>query len=126
MKLYQVEVGVLLNESDEEYESYNVAYDEKDGYYNENLWFCKTYEEAKESALEYVENGVEKTYAIISNINEVDEQEYDINEYGNIIDKETGYDFDSEFVDYSLESVVKSYKKENGKIVEDFVKVKGK
>ena len=123
MKVYQVEVGVLLNEHDKEYGSYNIVYDEKYGYYNENLWFCKTYDEAKETALRYVNNGVEKTYAIISYINDFDEQDFEINEYGNIIDKETGYDLDSEFTNYNLDYVVKSYKKENGKIVEDFVKV---
>ena len=126
MKVYQVEVGVLLNENDEEYGSYNIAYDEKYGYYNENLWFCKTYDLAKETALRYVNKGVEKTYAIISDIGEVNDDDFNINEYGNIIDKETGYDLDNEFTNYNLDCVVKAYKKENGIVVEDFVNCKEK
>lgn len=125
MKVYQVEVGVLLNENDEEYGSYNIAYDEKYGYYNENLWFCKTYEEAKESALKYVKSGVERTYGVISEI-DIDNEDVYISLNGNIIDKDSGYDLDSEFCDYSLDLVVKSYAKMEKGIIEDFIDLGGK
>lgn len=124
MKVYQVEVGVLLNENNEDYESYNIVYDKKYGYYNENIWFCKTLEKAKESALEYVKNGVEKTYGVISEI-DIDNENVYISLNGNIIDKDSGYDLDSEFCDYSLDLVVKSYAKMEKEIIEDFIDLGG-
>lgn len=120
MKVYQVEVGVLLNETDEEYSNYNIVYDKKYGYYNENVWFCKTFESAKDSALIYVNKGVEKTYAIISEIESFDETEHDI-ECGVIVDNIERNDISCEFVSFSQDYVVKSFKKESGKIVEDFI-----
>ena len=127
MKVYQVEVGVLLNENDEKTElyNYNIVFDKKYGYYNENLWFCKTLEKAKESALKYVKSGVEKTYGIISEI-DIDNEDVYISLNGNIIDKDSGYDLDSEFCDYSLDLVVKSYAKMEKGIVEDFIDLGGK
>lgn len=116
MEIYQVEVGVLLDETDEEFESYNGVFDNKWGYYNENLWFCYDLDDAKESALNYAKNGVEKTYAIISKINGFDKNEYKI-ESGNVIYKDGEMDCSEEFTDYSLEAVVHSYCKIKNEIL---------
>jgi len=67
--LIGIEVGVLLDSSDEEFDAYsinnpNLPY----GFYDENQYVEKesSLEKARKEVLSYVENGVEGTYGIIS------------------------------------------------------------
>ena len=107
-KVYQVEVGVLLDKTDPEYQSYNTAFGGKYSYYNENIWFTFSKKEALKTAKEYVDKGVDGTYGIISYVGQCG-KEYKI-ENGNIVDEE-GYDCSNEFTDWSEESVIKMYAK---------------
>ena len=118
--IYQVEVGILLQKKHPEYECYKVAFVNTNSYYNENIWFCETLEDAKESGLNYVKNGVERTYAIISKISDFDDEEHEIIN-GNVCYKEDGMDCSGEFTDYTLDAVVYSYCKIKG-IINNFIK----
>ena len=122
--IYQVEVGVLLKKDHPEYECYKTAFDRTYSYYNEGIWFCETLEEAKKSALDYVNAGVERTYAVISEINDFDDQEYEIIN-GTICYKVCYKNYEEEcseeFTDYSLEVVIYSACKLNNTTTVDFI-----
>lgn len=146
--VYKVEVGVLLDKDNEEYDFY-LYYDKKHSYYEENSVLFLDYNMALEYAKEYVDNGVNGTYSIISKL------EYDSRDiYGNgkeLEDEEMGYVMNDinyilggGYVEdigifngvYELDNVIYSlYKvrdkknpyfrgKGNGKIIENFVKTK--
>ena len=146
--VYKVEVGVLLDKDNEEYDFY-LYYDKKHSYYEENSVLFLDYNIALEYAKQYVDNGVNGTYSIISKL------EYDSRDiYGNgeeLEDEEMGYVMNDinyilggGYVEdigifngvYELDNVIYSlYKvrdkknpyfrgKGNGKIIENFVKTK--
>ena len=109
---YQFEVGVLLDKDDPEYECYNEVWDYKNGYYNENWGFTKKYDEALEFIDNYVKNGNNNTYGIISFI-KVTEEEFNsiYNGSSEIID-----------MDYDLGNVICSkYKNKDNEIIENFI-----
>ena len=117
-KLYQYEVGVLLDEDDDEYEAYSEVWDKKHGYYNEDWGVELDLDSAKKLVKDYVSRGVLNTYGIISEIflsdEELDYVKDNIEENGYF--ETSGYD-----MDYSLDNVIYSvYKSDNG-IVENFV-----
>lgn len=76
IKLYKVEVGVLLKKEHPDYESYTQAYDKRHAYYDENVVFFRNKKNAKEYLKNYVFFGVVGTYGILS------ELVYDQNEIG--------------------------------------------
>ena len=117
-KIYQVEVGILLNKDDEEFWSYNNTFDKQWGYYDENIWFTTSKQLAKRSALQYVKNGVQNTYAIISEVGELPEDMFIYN--GNIVDHDYD-DYDCDFISEDLEDTIESYAKLNNKIVKNFL-----
>lgn len=144
--LYKVEVGVLLDKDNTDYECYNSVYDKKNAYYDENVVFELDYMRALEYAKYYVDNGVNGTYAIISklkynskqlyggcNDEEIDIVSYDLNNIlgGHFLENYIDL-FDSEL--YSLDNIIYSlYKvkdkdhpyrleKGNGQIIENFIK----
>ncbi len=111
---YQFEVGVLLNKDDEEYEYYNQVWDYNNGYYNENWGFTKKYDEALQFIDNYVKNGSNNTYGIISCI-KVDKEEFNsiYNGSSEIID-----------MDYDLSNVICSkYKNKDNEIIENFIDI---
>lgn len=144
--IYKVEVGVLLDKDNSEYDLY-LYYDKKHSYYEENSVLFLDYNRAVEYAKNYVDNGVNGTYSIISKI-KYDSQEI----YGKkATDTEMGYVMNDinyilgggyvedigMFNDlYSINNVIYSlYKvrdeknpyymgKGNGEIIENFVKTK--
>ena len=65
--IYIVEVGVLMNEDEEEFEDYliNGFYDDKWGFYDENRLAFFDYDEAQKYAFDYVSKGVCGTYGIV-------------------------------------------------------------
>ncbi len=117
-KLYQYEVGVLLDEDNDEYEAYSEVWDKKHGYYNEDWGVELDLDSAKKLVKDYVSRGVLNTYGIISEIFLSDEELDDVKD--NI--EENGYFETSDYdMDYSLDNVIYSvYKSDNG-IVENFV-----
>ena len=117
-KVYQYEVGILLDEDDDEYDSYNEVWDKQHGFYNEDWGVELDLESAKEYVQSYVNDGVVNTYAIISEIIVSDEELEDIKE--NI--DENGYVETSDFdMDYSIDNVIYSLYKSNNGIVENFL-----
>lgn len=68
IKLYKVEVGVLLKKDHPDYESYSQAYDKQHGYYDENVAFFRNKKNAKEYLKNYVFFGVVGTYGILSEL----------------------------------------------------------
>jgi len=68
IKLYKVEVGVLLKKDHPDYESYAVAYDKKNAYYNENEIFFLDKKTAKEYLKNYVFFEVVGTYGILTEL----------------------------------------------------------
>lgn len=146
LNVYKVEVGVFLDKDNDEYEEYKNVYDKKHSYYEENSVLFLDYNKAVDYAKNYVDNGVNGTYAIISKL------KYDSEEiYGGRTQLEIDYamaDINSiiggGYVEdigmfnglYSLDNVIYSlYKvrneenpyfmgKGNGEIIENFVKTK--
>lgn len=133
MKLYRLEVGVLIDESNEDYTWYNTVYDHKHGYYDEDSYFSFHAEELKEVAKKYVKNGVDNTYGVIT------EFDFELADLGN--DVEYAYSIVKEVIEtwyiedwvgllqclgdkdiYDVERVVYSLCKRDEIIIEDFVK----
>lgn len=146
--VYKVEVGVLLDKDNSEYDLY-LYYDKKHSYYEENSVLFLDYNMAVEYARNYVDNGVNGTYSIISKLEydskeiytkgkelEDEEMDYVMNDINYILGG--GYVEDIGMFNglYSIDNVIYSlYKvrdeknpyfmgKGNGKIIENFVKTK--
>ena len=115
-EVYQIEVGILLEKDDPEYECYNKVWDYKHGYYNEDWGFYKKIEEAKNYITNYVKDGCKNTYGIISKIS-VPKEAYDICEEDTVwVD-----------MDYDLGNVIYNvYKNNKDEIVENFIENKKK
>lgn len=112
-KVYQVEVGVLLDKDDPEYECYSQVWDHSNGFFDEDNMVCKTIKEAKEFLNYYIKNGVTHTYGIIS--------ELDINEEEYKVMKEQIEELCYE-MDYDVKCVIYSaYKNDKDEIIENFV-----
>lgn len=106
-----LEVGVLLTKDHEEFDFYSMPYDHEYGYYDENQIAYKGEDliEAIKYAREYVNAGVNMTYAIITNQGIVN---YD----------EPWDDSRIEGFTYNTEDVIFSIAKINNEIIEDFIK----
>lgn len=113
INVISLDVGVLLTADDDydEYEIYSQIYDREYGYYDEYIrgYQEKDLEEAIQYAREYVADGVDMTYAIITNQGKIN--------YANKFDEN-----DIEGFTYNAEDVIFSVAKIYGIIVEDFVK----
>ena len=105
-----LDVGVLLTELDDEFNSYNGVYDHEYGYYDEDQIAYKGEDliEAIKYAREYVANGVDMTYAVITNQGIVN---YD----------EPWDDGNIEGFTYNHEDVIFSVAKINNEIKEFFI-----
>lgn len=91
MNKVSIDVGVLLDKSHPLYENYSHVYDQAYGYMDEDQYETD-FEAAVKDAKEYVMSGVDNTYAIIH---------------------EQGY--------YDTANVLYSVRKQNGKIIENFI-----
>ena len=105
-EIIMLEVGILLDKDHEEFEQYSDVYDGKYGYYDESQEFkyASELERAKEEARRYVEDGVEGTYAIITNqgVSDVKPERIEVGEW----------------ISYSVELVLFSLAKIGGEIKE--------
>lgn len=109
IRAYLIDEGILLTEENKEFELYATVYDKKYGYYDEGQYYVKNRTEAIKEARKYVEDGVENTYAIVSNTTLPED-----------------FDFDEDCVEceeYILDNVIYSIAKLNGKIIENFLEL---
>ncbi len=90
---YKLEVGVLLDKQDDQFEAYNMVYDHEYGYYDEDVTRNMTLKNAIAEAKDYVLAGNNDTYGIVT-------------------------DGDS----YDASDVVFSAMKRDGVLIENFVK----
>lgn len=96
IKLYKVEVGVLLDETHPDYESYAYVYDKKHAYYDENVAFFTNKRNAIRYLNHYVADGVVNTYGVLSELDYIPEEIYgdgwkELAEYDLKGVKENGY-----------------------------------
>ncbi len=105
---YLVEVGVLLSKDSPEYNFY-LSYDKKNSFYDEGQYYERDFEKAKREALDYVENGVDNTYAVISET--FMPLDIDVTDDDVCVEGET----------YDASDVVYSLKKTEEGLVENFV-----
>ena len=112
MTVYILDIGILIPLDDSGAESYSHMYDNKYGYYDECQQYCTSLEDVVEAGRNYVTNGVENTYVVISvstntfegmNIPEIEESPVE-NEH------------------FHLADVKYSFAKINNKVVKDFIK----
>lgn len=112
-KFYFVEIGILWeNEETPDTTNPYVVYDGQYGYYDEDQYFVKNFNRAKEEITKYVEDGVNSTYGIISEV---------IGNFDDIISAEGIPNLGQ----YNHNAVVYSLRKENNKIIENFIKKEG-
>ena len=109
MKVYLCDTGILLSPEDPEFKIYANVYDKKHGFYDEDMTCFPDIKKAITYAKEYVKNGVDNTYAVVS------EQDNTSGEtLADFIEK-----FDVDEFDYDIENVVFSARKTDGKIEEN-------
>lgn len=106
-KAYLIDVGILLDPSDKEIDAYNTVYDKKHGYYDENQYYKANLQQAIREANDYVNAGVDQTYAIVS--------ETMVPNYSKLTDTPV------ENESYNIENVVYSVAKLNGQVVPNFI-----
>ena len=114
---YLVEVGILLPETTkdtnpDEYAFYASAYDKQHAYYDENQYYEKSKDKAIRDVKKYVEDGVDRTYGVVSEI---------------MLSDDIDLDNDETYVegeDYDKKDIVFSTVKLNGKFNENFIQTK--
>lgn len=111
MFVYNCDVGVLLSSDDEEYEFYSCVYDKKHGFYDENQIAFLDKDEAIAYAKQYVEEGVDGTYAVVTDQGDIYRGDVEDFDDGDI------YNFS-----YKLEDVEFSCCKKDDKVEENFLK----
>jgi len=71
-EIFRLDAGILLDKNDPEFECYNNVYTKEFGFYDEWQSLYLDYGEAKKDADDYIKDGVNKTYAVISSDGEYD------------------------------------------------------
>lgn len=107
MKVFLLDEGVLLSSESDYFDCYNMVYDKKWGYHDEGQCYIKDKETAINDAINYVEKGVEKTYAVITSTIIDDSADLD--------------DCPVEDEDYDVNDIIFSVAKINGEIVFGFI-----
>ena len=112
MVVYILDVGILIPLDDSGAEPYSHVYNNKYGYYDECQQYCTSLEDAVEAGRNYVINGVENTYAVVSaSTNTFEGMSIPEIEESPVEDER-----------FSLADVKCSFAKINDKVVEDFIK----
>ncbi len=109
--IYLVDVGVLIHKGEHEFEDYSGVYNHQYGFYDEDQWYVRSEQEAIQIAKEYVNDGVENTYAVVSQEAIDDDFDEDLEE------------LEPSYHEYIMDSVIYSAAKMDSKIVEHFLKV---
>lgn len=105
---YFVENGVLILKGEPEFEQYNHVYNHEYGFYDEDQYYVKDKDEAVKQAASYVESGVNRTYAIVSQTTLPDDFDFEDQTLGN--------------ENYDKEGIIYSIAKMDDKIIKDFLK----
>lgn len=117
--MYLIDLGLLLDENDDEFESYATCYDKKWGYYDDCQYMvtAEKLNETIEKEKECFDCDFKKmNYMVVTDQGLWDLEEEDLDE------NEIMIDFDISCVYYDKECVVYSLTKdENGKIIENFI-----
>lgn len=119
MKVYFIEVGVLIKNHEEEFEKYNIVYDHLYGYYDEDQYWSKDINEAKREVVKYVSRGIEGTYGLIKEYDiepfqgwrKMKVPDYDVDNIIFSVRKEHNL-FDYDFIDTHINSLYEAYKKD--------------
>ena len=117
--VYLVDMGVLIKEGEDEFESYNSVYDKKYGYYDDNQYYSNdNLEKIKTLCREWLEDCKDgNPYAIIS-LTQISDYVVDaLYKEGGDLD-----DLPVEDESYDVGSIVYSIARIDDKIVEDFIK----
>lgn len=112
-ELFILEVGVLLQPDNEEFDCYNITgfYENVYGFYDENVCVFLDYDKAKKYAGFYVKEGVDNTYAYIRN------ETYNLDEEDlKNIEDSLSYDIDYNFTE---KDVIYFIRKENNNIIKE-------
>lgn len=114
--IFQLEVGVLLKEDNKDYNAYNEVFGGLHSYFNENNIYFLDETKAKEYGKNYVKNGVDRTYYILSKL---EQEEVPTSELKGIEDYG-----DSNYLNayYGEDCVIASEVKVEGKHMFDFTK----
>lgn len=107
MKAFLLDKGILLTREDKEFENYNIVYDKKYGYYDEDQYYVQIQDDAIKQAKQYVIKGNENVYAIVSETVLNDD-----------IDLENACVENEEYI---TNNIIYSIAKINGKVVENFI-----
>lgn len=107
MKVFLLDEGVLLSSESDYFDCYNMVYDKKWGYHDEGQCYIKDKETAINDAINYVKEGVEKTYAVITSTIIDDSADLD--------------DCPVEDENYDVNDIIFSVAKINGEIVFGFI-----
>ena len=110
-KIYYIECGILLDKDDKEFDCYNMVFDKKHGFYDEFIDFAENLESAKKICDDYVNNGVNNTYGIITETYGKD----DLKDYEDYVDYFVG-----DTIIYDIHNVVYN-KRKNGNVIEEFL-----
>lgn len=113
MKVYLLETGVLLDKNSRDGSGYSAVYDKEYGYFDEWQVYMSDYNKAVKEASDYVRDGVDNTYAIIS--------ETELN--GDYTDEELG-EMPVEDEEYNPDSVLFSLRKHGTSLVKGFIRGK--
>lgn len=112
MLLYLIDIGILLENEDPEFEYYNIVYDHKYGYYDKNQYYKKSKDVAIKEAMEYVKNGPVGAYAVVTLQDGFDD---------NMKDDDIA-ELNIESPDYIVSAVIYSIKKDKDeKLLESFI-----
>ena len=120
-KVYFVDVGVLINKEDPNYEPYS-CYDKEYGYFDEDQSLCADLEKAIQDCTEYVFKGVEGTYGIVTEQNVTKDQFLQIKQHDKTGEPEDSIPIHQLHPDYTPDSIVFSICKKQGITIENFIR----
>lgn len=120
-EIYLVDLGVLMSKDCQDYESYNVVYDKKHGYFDEVQFMTTNKEFAINETNKYVKDGVINTYGVITT-QKIEEDSL----YEEILELEKDNPYqellDWSYCEYEVENVVYDiYKNDEKIIIENFI-----
>lgn len=120
-KVYYIECGVLLDKDNGDYDWYSNAFDKKHAFYDEYVDFTEDLEIAKKYCDNYIKNGVNGTYGIVSQVY----VDYDINVddcYDYLIGDSELYDMKNVIYNaWKLKNNDFTYPNKNAPIIENFL-----
>lgn len=86
---YLIDLGALIFPGENEFDAYAIVYDRKYGYYDQNQWYSLDRDEAIREAREWIDEGNDRAYAIVSETwladdvtqQDIDDGDVEVNEH---------------------------------------------